>query len=389
MSLNARFEYLRSMQTRYEKADRTEKSALLDEMQAVTQLSRKHLITQMNRADLRRRARSRERQQEYGDDVAEAMTIIADTLDWICADRLQPALGEMAECLISWGEMEATADVLEKLNRISISTVGRILSRIRPSPRLPRAYPGRRAETSVQQAVPVSIIPWDEAEPGHFEVDLVHHGSPDEEGQLIYTMQFVDVLTGWSERFGIMGHSFETIWHTLKKSQTICPIPVREIHSDNGGEFINQPLISVFGQELVNTYQTRGRPGHSNDNRIVEQKNSSLVRAYFGYQHLHTLEQLQAMNEIYEEMRLYYNLFQPVLRQIERTAVSGPDGITRTRRKQDRAKTPLQRLIEATPPISRQTRERLLALRNSTNPLQLKRSIHSRLQALRQLVTAS
>ena len=389
MSINTRFEYLRSMQTRYEKANRTGKGALLDEMQAVTQLSRKHLITQMNRADLRRRARSRERQREYGDDVAEAMTIIADTLDWICAERLQPVLGEMAECLISWGEMEATADVLEKLNRISISTVGRILSRIRPSPRLPRAYPGRRAETSVQQAVPVSIIPWDETEPGHFEVDLVHHGSPDEEGQLIYTMQFVDVLTGWSERFAIMGHSFETIWHTIKKSQAICPIPVREIHSDNGGEFINQPLISVFGQELVNTYQTRGRPGHSNDNRMVEQKNSSLVRAYFGYDHLHTLEQLQAMNEIYEEMRLYYNLFQPVLRQIERTAVSGPDGITRTRRKQDRAKTPLQRLIEATPPISRQTRERLLALRDHTNPLQLKRSIHSRLQALRQLVTAS
>ena len=138
MSLNTRFENLRSMQTRYEKADRTGKSALLDEMQAVTQLSRKHLITQMNRADLRRRARSRERQREYGDDVAKAMTIIADTLDWICADRLQPVLGEMAECLISWGEMEATADVLEKLNHISISTVGRILSRIRPSPRLPQ-----------------------------------------------------------------------------------------------------------------------------------------------------------------------------------------------------------------------------------------------------------
>jgi len=389
MSIDARFEYLRAMQERYQKSDRTEKGRLLDEMESVTRLSRKHLVAQMNNPDLRRRARGKERRREYGDDVSRAITIIADTLDWICAERLQPALGEMAECLISWGELETSADVLAKLNRISTSTVGRILSDIRPSQRLPRAHPGRRAENSVQQAVPVSIIPWDEPEPGHFEVDLVHHGSPGEDGQLIYTMQFIDVLTGWSERFAIMGHSFKTIWRTIKKFQEICPIPVREIHSDNGSEFINQPLISVFGQELVNVLQTRGRPRHPNDNRMVEQKNSTLVRAYFEYMYLHTLEQLQAMNEIYEEMRIYYNLFQPVLRQIERSAVSGPDGITRTRRKQDRAKTPLQRLVEATPPISRQMREQLFALRDQTNPLQLKRSIHCRLQALRQLASES
>jgi len=389
MSINARIEYLISMQERYLQAERTEKGRLLNEMELVTHLSRKHLIAQMNNPDLRRRARRKEREREYGDDVAEAITIIADTLDWICAERLQPALGEMAECLIFWKELEVTADVLEKLNRISISTVGRILSRIRPTPRLPRAYPRRRAETAAQKAVPMSIIPWDVSEPGHFEVDLVHHGSPGEDGQLIYTIQFIDVLTGWSERFAIMGHSFETMWKAIKEFEAICPIPVREIHSDNGSEFINQPLISVFGQELVDVSQTRGRPGHSNDNRMVEQKNSSLVRAYFEYMYLHTLEQLHAMNELYQHMRLYYNLFQPVLRQTERSAVSGPDGIIRIRRKQDRAKAPFQRLIEATPPISRQTREQLLALRGTINPLQLKRSIHRRLEALRQLAKTS
>lgn len=389
MSINARFEYLRSMQERYHDANRTQKGRLLDEMESVTHLSRKHLSTQMNNPDLRRRARSKEREPEYGADVVQAITIIADTLDWICAERLQPALGQMANCLIAWEEMEALADVLEKLNRISISTVRRILKRVRPSPRLPRAYPGRRAESSVQQAVPVSIIPWDEPEPGHFEVDLVHHGSPGEDGQLIYTIQFVDVLTGWSERFAIMGHSFETIWNAIKAFEAICPIPIREIHSDNGSEFINQPLVSVFGEELVGVSQTRGRPGHSNDSRFIEQKNSSLVRAYFEYIYLHTLEQLQAMNALYQDMRLYYNLFQPVLRQTERTAVSGPSGIIRIRRKQDRARTPLQRLIEATPPISRQSREELLALRDSVNPLQLKRSIHERLDALRKLTNAS
>lgn len=389
MSINARFEYLRSMQDRYHEMGRTGKGRLLDEMQAATGLSRNHLITQMNNPDLRRRTRSRERDRHYGDDVAAAIAIIADTLDWICPERLQPVLGTMAKCLMRWEEMDVSDEVLEKLNCISISTVGRILNRIRPSQRLPRAYPGRRVETSAQQAVPISVIPWDQSEPGHFEVDLVHHGAPREEGRPIYTIQFIDVLTGWSERFAIRDHSHQTIWRTIKTFQAICPIPIRELHSDNGGEFINQPLISIFGEKMVNVSQTRGRPGRHNDNRIVEQKNSSLVRAYFGYTYRHTLAELDAMNTLYQDMRLYYNLFQPVLRQIERTAVTGANGVTRIRRKQDRARTPLQRLIEASPPISRQTRQALLTLRDTTNPLHLKRSIHRRLEALNQLSIAS
>lgn len=389
MTIDARFEYLWRMQSLYDRADRKEKSRLLDDMEAVTHLGRKHLVALMNRPDLHRRKRSRERGRIYDDEVIQAIAVIADALDWICAERLQPTLREMAECLISWDEMEASPIVLDKLDQISISTVGRILKRIRPTERLPRAYPGRRPETLVQREVPISIIPWDEPEPGHFEVDLVHHGLPGEDGKLIYTIQFICVLTGWSERFAIMGHSFETMWQAIQTFKRHCPIPVREIHSDNGSEFINRPLIACFGQELVDIAQTRGRPGYHNDNRFVEQKNSSLVRAYVGSLHLYTHQQLGVLNALYDNMWLYYNFFQPVLRQIERTAVKGPAGITRIRRKQDRARTPLVRLIEAKPPISRQARERLLDLRRQTNPLALKRTIHHQLNELYQLATAS
>jgi hypothetical protein len=44
MSISARFEHLRSMRERYLEADRTEKGRLLNEMESVTHLSRKHLI---------------------------------------------------------------------------------------------------------------------------------------------------------------------------------------------------------------------------------------------------------------------------------------------------------------------------------------------------------
>ncbi|MHB0857561.1 MAG: integrase, partial [Anaerolineae bacterium] len=134
------------------------------------------------------------------------------------------------------------------------------------------------------------------------------------------------------------------------------------VHSDNGSEFINMPLVAYFGEELVGTAQTRGRPGHHNDNRFVEQKNSSLVRAYLGTLPLHTHAQLRALNALYEDMWLYYNFSQPVLRQTARTAVTGADGVIRIRRQQDRARTPYERLVRAKPVLSQQTHERLQAL---------------------------
>ena len=382
MSVSAQTEYLRMMQKRYREADRTTKSRLLDELQEVTHLSRKHLIALMNRSYIGRRKRSRERQRVYGHEVAQAIETIAEALDWICAERLQPMLYSMALHLASWGELQMSQEVLEKLERISVATLGRILKELGPGRKFPRPYPGRRAETSAQVAVPISVIPWQQSVPGHFEVDLVHHGTADRQGNLVCTIQFIDVLTGWSERFAIMGYTFQSIWQAMQAFRARCPIPVRELHSDNGSEFINHALITAFGQELVGIAQTRGRPGYHNDNRFVEQKNSSLVRAYLGTLPLHTPAELRALNALYEDMWLYYNLFQPVLRQTERKAVTGPDGVVRIRRKQDRARTPFQRLCEARPPISRAKREYLQSLYERTNPMALKRHIHAQIEDL-------
>ena len=322
MDVKERFKYLRMMKRRYEKVDRKTKGRLLDEMEAITGLHRKHLIVRMNESGPYRRKRKRERSRYYGEDVEEAIAIIADTLDWICAERLKPGLPQMAKQLAAFGEMEVDEELLQKLERISISTVRRIVQRVQPEgPRLPRARRGRRSDSAAQMLVPVSVIPWDEPSPGHFEVDLVHHSRSDVEGDFICTIQCIDVLTGWSERFAIKGHTFGVMWRAFQTFDRHCPLPVREVHSDNGSEFINASLIGYFGEHLVHIKQTRGEPGIKNHNRFVEQKNSSLVRAYFTDLYLHTSEHLELMNDIYTDMWLYYNFFQPVLRQIGRAHV--------------------------------------------------------------------
>ena len=90
-----------------------------------------------------------------------------ETYDHICADRTTPDLAWMAEHLAYHGEMDATPELLTKLEEISISTVKRILNRIgRYEPRLRRRKP---KESPLTKRIPVRRIPYYEKEPGHRE----------------------------------------------------------------------------------------------------------------------------------------------------------------------------------------------------------------------------
>jgi hypothetical protein len=119
------------MQKRYAQANRKERGRLLDEMEAVTDMHRKGLIRLMN-GSLERKPRCRERGKTYGSEVDDALRIIDETLDFVCAERITPNLVWMASLLETHGEIEATPLLLEQLSQISISTVGRRLSRDPP-----------------------------------------------------------------------------------------------------------------------------------------------------------------------------------------------------------------------------------------------------------------
>jgi hypothetical protein len=114
----------------------------------------------------------------------------------------------------------------------------------------------------------------------------------------------------------------------------------------------------------------------------VEQKNSSLIRAYLGHERLDTVAQTCLLNELYQKMGHYYNLFQPVMRLAEKVLIPATDGRpARVQRRYDRPRTPFDRLCE-TGAISDQQREHLLALRQSINPRSLREEIYALRDAL-------
>jgi hypothetical protein len=386
MTINERWKCLRLMQPRYVRASRKERSMLLDEMQAITKKDRKTLIRRM-KSDLVRKPRKKQRGKTYGADVDDALRVIYESLDYVCAERLTPNLVWMAKQLAAHGEMEITPSLLKQLGRISVSTVRRRIAQIRQDqPRLPRKGPEQA--NRVARDIPMRRIPWNERQPGHFEVDLVHHCGRSASGEYVHTLQLIDVATGWSERVAVLGRSylamktaFESVLHRL-------PFPVREIHPDNGSEFLNAHLVRFFRDTIKGVQLSRSRPYYKNDNRYVEQKNSTLVRAYLGYDRLDTVAQTKTLHLLYNKMWLYYNFFQPVMHLTEKIPVHSAGQPTRIKRRYDRAQTPFDRLC-ATNTIPAVDRSRFSALRDQTNPRQLRQDIYNLLDHLFALPAAS
>ena len=129
MTIDERRKYLRTMKRRYDRANRKERGRLLTEMEAVTGMHRKSLTRLLN-SSLERQPRVRQRGCTYDKPVRDAIGIIAESFDYICAERLTPNLGWMAEHLMEHGELYLSPIVRQKLQQISVSTTQRILSSI-------------------------------------------------------------------------------------------------------------------------------------------------------------------------------------------------------------------------------------------------------------------
>jgi len=159
------------------------------------------------------------------------------------------------------------------------------------------------------------------------------------------------------------------------------PFPLRGIDSDNGSEFINTHLFN-FCQQRAKTHSvqfTRSRPYKKDDNAHVEQKNWTHVRKLLGWDRYDSVEALKMSNQLYEQLRIFQNLFQPSMKLKTKTRKG-----SRVIRRYDQAATPLQRVLKSSGKTLPQLHA-LKAMLKNTDPFELSRHIDQQLEGLYKL----
>jgi len=352
---------------RYRDDSKKEKGRMLDDMEHITGMNRKSIIRILN-GRLSRKKRTNERGPTYGTEVINAAVKISKALDYPCAERLKPNLIFMAKHMASHAQLRLDGATLKKLETISVSTLKRMLANTNKSSEkiAGKRFPKRKRNT-FKESFPMRKIPYDIPDPGHFEVDLVLHCDQNNTGDYIHTIQMTDVATGWCEIQAVYGRSYHVMRDGFEQMLVNLPIPVLELHPDNGNEFFNQHLLRFWKDKISDLDISLSRPYHKNDNRFVEENNSSLIRAYIGHGRLDNFPQLLILRDIYKDLEWYHNFFQPVMKTVQKLQLDE----FHYRRIFDRARPPLDRLAD-TGILADTYLKRLFSLREQVDILALR-----------------
>ena len=197
----------------------------------------------------------------------------------------------------------------------------------------------------------------------------MQHSGTDASGLYAYSLCFTDVASGWVSVRATLGNSGLVMEDAFQGILARIPFPVKEIHTDNGPEFLNQVVTPALRQRGIAL--SRSRPYHKNDNRFVEENNNSHIRAYIGHARYDTLAQVEALNDVYLLLDIYHNLFLPVMR-----TVKNEEG-----KKQVTVSTPWER-VKASGVLEDEAIDKWEDFRRQIDPLSLKEAIEQALQVL-------
>lgn len=376
MARQTKREYLQSIQRRYRRARRAEKTAMLEEFCKVCGYNRKYAIWLLKRAWSQPKAprRRTKRSVTYSQAAITMLAKVWQASGYLCSQRLKAAMPQW----LPW--VKKHFDISQELEKQLLGISARQMDRrlfVHKRCAKRRLYGTTRPGSLLKHMIPVKTEHWDVTLPGYLEIDLVSHSGASAAGEFLYTLDCVDIATGWVERQAVMGKGQQGIVEALRQIEQRLPFPLRGIDSDNGSEFINAHLFNFCQQRPKDqsVQFTRSRPYKKDDNAHVEQKNWTHVRKLLGWQRYDTAQALHRINSLYEQLRIFQNLFQPSMK-LNRKIRKG----SRVMRRYDVPATPLERALqsaEKTPQI-----QALKSVAKNTDPFELSRQIDQQLDCL-------
>ncbi len=302
--MGARQEVAEKIAKRYrESKDKAIKGQILDEFVEVTGYNRHYAARKLRTEHLKVRESkgtrkkhrkvksSRGRKQIYGNRIRSLVETIWELMDYSCGKRLASMMEDVVDNMDRHGKLALTSEDHALLMQISPSTIDRMLSVVRKE----NGYKGRshtQHGALLKEAIKIrTFADWVEQRPGFVEIDLVGHEGGQASGDFFFTLNMVDVNTGWVAMQAIKNKSQQATVEAIEKLRRRLPFPLLGIDCDNGSEFINAHLLRYCGKRKI-TF-TRGRPYKKNDNCYVEQSNFVAVRSMMGYVRYEYPEELE------------------------------------------------------------------------------------------------
>ena len=342
MGPKSKKEYAASIKMRYQKASKTEKQKILDEFCAVCNYNRKYAIRLLNAKELSTiniACKKRGRKVKYSDpEILETLLYLWKKTNLPCSKNLKAII----PIWLPYYPFPLSDSVYNDLLQISPATIDRLMKPGRAKftkQGLATTKPG----SILKKHIPVKTNQWDETVPGYLEADTVAHCGTSVEGQFVYTVNTVDIATGWTEQRAIWGKGERGTLQAIDNIEHSLPFKLLGFDCDNGSEFLNWHLYGHFVNRDKPIRFTRSRAYQKNDNAHIEEKNWTHVRQYLGYERFEKIELVDMMNQLYTtEWRLYFNFFIPSVKLLEKKRVG-----SKIIKKYDKPKTPYQRLVES------------------------------------------
>lgn len=376
MNLISKQQYMDTLRPRYLKASKKEKGKMLDEYCRNTGEDRKYAIKKFREKVKTKTREERKKRREYYDgEVKTALAKMWRIFDRPCGQRLETSLREETDRLRQLGELVCSNVTADKLKQITSSTIDLKLAHEKEVEHMKRRY--RPTHTfPLKNEVPVkTAAELDRENPGVEQIDFVEHGGSSVTGEYVNSLSVTDIFSGWWEGDAVMGKGQHRALTAIDKARVRCPFSWKEMHPDNGSNIMNYHIFQYSKDH--NIALSRSRPYRKNDNCFVEQKNSTHIRQEIGYLRYDTEEERIIVSALYRnELRLYKNFFQPVIKLRSKMRVKG-----KIKKKYDKAKTPYARLM-ASDRISPAQKKKLRQAYESLNPAELKRRIDKRVKEL-------
>jgi len=378
MSPRSKKEYTETIFLRYREASRIQKALLLDEFCATTGYHRKHAIRVLRKFKRFRKTKTNRpgRIPIYSQpQILKPLKKIWLAANLPCSKRLKVILPLWIPGYIqSFGPLSPQTQ--QALSHISPSSIDRILSPTRIHYKK-RGRSTTKPGTLLRNQIPIQTNPWNESRPGFLEADTVAHCGDSLSGMFAYTLDVVDIATGWTEQRAVWGKGETGVLQQIQDIEASLPFPLLGFDCDNGSEFLNHHLYQHFSQRTSPVHFTRSRAYHKQDNAHIEQKNWTHVRQWIGYDRLDNPQTVPLLNNLYtQEWRLLHNFFSPSVKLLAKVRLG-----SKTLKHYQSPKTPLQRILDS-PHISPQTKQTLTLQLASLNPFVLRKAMEEKIKKI-------